>query len=209
MPPLPVMTVTPDTPPRHMVGYARVSMSDQDTRRQIDELVRFGVAESDIYKDTGSGRTMNRAGWRSMWKDLRAGDLLVVHSLDRMGRDLIELAQTVEKLHVLGANLKIITMDLDTRSPTGRLIFNIMASMAQWERELIVERTRHGLAAARARGHVGGAVQKIADATIAEMTRRNAAGESVRALAAEFGISRAIFYKRSRELRRDSEGTAK
>lgn len=131
-------------------------MSDQNNQRQIDELVRHGVAPEDIYTDQASGRNMKRPGWQAAWKDLRDGDLLVVHAIDRLGRDLVEVVRTVNELHAKGADLKVITMDLDTRSPTGRLIFSIMAAMAQWERELIVERTKHGLEIARARGSVGG-----------------------------------------------------
>jgi len=152
----------------HKIGYARVSMSDQNNQRQIDELVRFGVSPDDIYTDRASGRNMKRPGWQACWKDLREGDLLVVHSIDRLGRDLVEVISTVNALHAKGADLKVITMDLDTRSPTGRLIFSIMAAMAQWERELIVERTNHGLQAARARGIVGGKRPEFTDEQVLE-----------------------------------------
>lgn len=147
-------------PGGHRIGYARVSMSDQNNQRQIDELVRHGVSPKDIYVDTASGRTMGRPGWEACWKDLRKGDLLIVHAIDRLGRDLIEVVRTVNELHNKGADLKIITMDVDTRNPTGRLVFSIMVAMSQWERELIVERTKHGLERAKARGVTGGTKAK-------------------------------------------------
>jgi DNA invertase Pin-like site-specific DNA recombinase len=102
----------------------------------------------------------------------------------------------------------VLTTDLDTRSPTGRLTFAIIATMAQWERELILERTKQGLAAARARGKIGGAVQKIPDSTISEMMQRNSKGERIIPLSKEYGISRQIFYKRSKEIR-DRRAAAK
>jgi hypothetical protein len=118
-----------------MIGYARVSMSDQDNRRQIDDLIRFGVDARDIYEDKASGRDMKRPGWQAAWKDLSEGDLLVVHAIDRLGRDLIEVVRTVKELNERGCDIKVLSMDLDTRTPTGRLLLSFMAAMAQWERE--------------------------------------------------------------------------
>ena len=103
-----------------MIGYARVSMSDQDNHRQIEALRAFGVAKEDIYTDKASGRNMKRPGWQACWQDLREGDLLVVQAIDRLGRDVSELFRVLRELHEKGANLKVLTMDLDTRSPAGR-----------------------------------------------------------------------------------------
>jgi serine recombinase len=185
---------------RHMIGYARVSMSDQNNQRQIDELVRFGVDPLDIYTDKASGRDMKRPGWQACWKDLSKGDILVVHAIDRLGRDLIEVVKTVKELHERGCDIKVLSMDLDTRTPTGRLIFSIIAAMAQWERELIVERTRHGLAAARARGMVGGREKSVSDEQVREAMARVQGGEVVRAVATEFGVSRQALYKRIKQM---------
>lgn len=153
---------------QHMLGYARVSTGDQNNQRQIDEMVAFGVARCDIFEDTASGRNMQRPGWESCWKDIRPGDLLVIHSIDRLGRDLIEVVQTMKALHEKGANLKVLSMDIDTRTPTGMLLFHFVAAMAQWERSLMLERTRHGLQKARERGRVGGRKSDFTDEQIME-----------------------------------------
>lgn len=199
--PVPVVTSTvpdrerrPDEP--HMVGYARVSMSDQNNQRQIDELVRFGVAAVDVFTDVASGKNMDRPGWEACWKDLREGDLLVIHSLDRLGRDLLEVVKTIRALHDKGANLKVLSMDIDTRTPVGQLIFHVMAAFAQFERELILERTRHGLAKARERGVVGGRQRKWTDEQIEEAVRLHGVLGAARALKA----SKVTIIRRMREI---------
>ena len=128
----------PEARKQHMLGYARVSTSDQNNQRQIDDLIAFGVDRRDIWSDTASGRDMHRPGWESLWKDLRAGDLVVIHSIDRLGRDLVEVVQTVRALHLMGVNLKVLSMDIDTRTPTGMLMFQFVAAMAEWERALML-----------------------------------------------------------------------
>lgn len=198
--------MTRDTPPnskRHLIGYVRVSTSDQNNERQIDELLKFGVDRRDIFEDKASGKNMARPGWKDCWRDIRKGDILVVHSIDRLGRDLIEVVQTVRDLHERGADLKVVSMDLDTRTPTGRLIFAVVAAMAQWERELIAERTRNGLAAARARGKTGGRKRTLTDEQVTEAMTRIQAGEKAAIVAAEYGVSRQAIYKRSRDIRNE------
>ncbi len=187
--------------PRHMIGYARVSMSDQDNRRQIDELTKFGVDPRDIWEDKASGKDMARPGWQACWKDLRDGDLLVVLSIDRLGRSLIEVAQTLKALHAKGCDLKILSMDIDTRTPMGRFIFGVMAAFAEMERELIRERTLSGLAAARARGRIGGAAKQVSDEKVREAIERLAAGEMKKDVAANLGITRQGLDKRINQLR--------
>lgn len=191
--------LTAEMPARNgpqMIGYARVSMSDQTNRRQIDALVQFGVPEHNIYLDEASGRTMRRPGWQAAWKDLRPGDLLVVHAIDRLGRDIVEVVQTIRDLHEMGANLKVLSfMDIDTRTPQGKLIFTILAAMAQWERELIVERTKQGLEAARARGRFSGAPPKMDEAKAREGAARIRAGERPRDVAASYNVKRPTLYK--------------
>jgi len=143
----------------HMLGYARVSMSDQNNQRQVDELVRFGVGAVDIYSDTGSGKSMDRQGWKDCWRKLEKGDMLVVHSIDRLGRNLEEVLRVERELRERGCTLKSLKEDLNTATPTGRLMFHIIGAMAQWEREWGHERTMHGLAKARERGVIGGSVK--------------------------------------------------
>lgn len=196
----------PSTTKRHLVGYVRVSTSDQNNEHQIDSLIKFGVDPRDIFEDKASGKNMARPGWKDCWRDIREKDILVVHSIDRLGRDLVEVVQTVKALHDRGADLKVLTMDLDTRTPTGRLIFAVVAAMAQWERELIVERTRNGLAAARARGKKGGRKPILTDEQVTEALARIQAGENAKTVAAEYGVSRQAIYKRSKNMRKEIEG---
>ncbi|HXJ61939.1 MAG TPA: recombinase family protein [Verrucomicrobiae bacterium] len=181
-----------------MIGYARVSTGDQDNRRQKDALEAFGVDPRDIWEDKASGRSMNRAGWQGCWRDIRAGDLLVVHSIDRLGRDLIELVRTVRDLHERGANLKVLTMDIDTRTATGRLLFNFIAALAEWERDLIVERTRHGLAVARSMGRLGGRRQQITDEQVKQAICRLHKGETLEEIAKDMGFTKQGISKRIR-----------
>ncbi|WP_298281175.1 recombinase family protein [Acidocella sp.] len=183
-----------------MLGYARVSMADQDNRRQVDELVRAGVDLANIWQDKASGKNMDRPGWKLIWKALRPGDVLVVVSIDRIGRSLLEVSQVLEELHARGCELKILNLDVDTRTPLGRFIFSIMAAFAQMEREFIRERTLSGLAAARARGHVGGAKKKVSDDQIRDAIARIEAGEFKSDLAKELGISRVALDKRIKQM---------
>lgn len=191
----------PDT--TKLIGYARVSTVDQDNRRQIDDLLRFGVAEESIYMDKASGRNMNRPGWRACWQDLRAGDLLVIHSIDRLGRDLVEVVQTLHALHEKGAQIKALNMDIDTTTATGMFTFHVVAAMAEWERRLIVERTRSGLIAAKARGKIGGRKPKITHDQAMTALARIKAGASAEIIAAEYGVSRQAIYRKVDEAMRE------
>ena len=179
---------TPSEPRRpFMVGYARVSTEDQDNARQREELTRYGA--KDIFEDHASGRSMERPGWQALWRDIRAGDVVVILSLDRLGRDVLQILQTVEAMKARCVELRVINGGFDTTTPVGRFTFNIMAAMAQFERELIHERTMHGLQKARERGVVGGRPQKITAEMVVEAMRRVSAGESLKAVAASYGVS--------------------
>lgn len=180
-----------------------MSTSDQNNRSQIDRLTEFGVEPAAIFQDKASGKNMQRPGWKHCWKELRDGDVLVVTAIDRLGRDLVEVVQTVKALHDKGVDLRILSMDLDTRTATGRLIFAIIAAMAQWERELIVERTVNGLAAARARGKTGGRKAVLSDEQVAEAMARIQAGEKSAEVAAAYGVTRQAIYRRARNMRKD------
>ncbi|MGI4811922.1 MAG: recombinase family protein [Janthinobacterium lividum] len=180
-----------------MIGYARVSMSDQNNQRQIDELVKAGVAAVDIFTDTGSGKSMDRPGWLACWRQLDEGDVLVVHSGDRLGRNLIEVMKVIEDLHKRGVTLKILTMDLDTRTPVGRMIFSVMASFAQFERELIHERTMHGLQKARERGVVGGRAKTYTNEQILEAMKKYGSHEKA---GKAIGASKITMIRRTKEI---------
>jgi DNA invertase Pin-like site-specific DNA recombinase len=143
------------------IGYMRVSKADgsQTTDLQRDALLKAGVDEQHLYEDYASGKNDNRPGLETCLKALREGDLLVVWKLDRLGRNLSHLVKTVTKLSEQNIGLRVLTgqgANIDTTTPAGRLIFGIFASLADFESELIRERTNAGLIAARARGRNGG-----------------------------------------------------
>ena len=144
-----------------LVGYMRVSKADgsQVLDLQKDALLAAGVDPHHLYDDHASGMRDDRPGLTHCLKALREGDTLVVWKLDRLGRDLRHLVNTVHDLTTRGIGLKVLTGQgaaIDTTTPAGKLIFGIFAALAEFERELIAERTRAGLLAARARGHAGG-----------------------------------------------------
>ena len=144
-----------------LIGYARVSKADgsQSLDLQRDALIAAGVGEDQIYADRASGKTDERPGLEACLKALRDGDVLVIWKLDRMGRSLHHLVKTVAGLSERGVGLKVLTgqgAQIDTTTAHGRLSFGIFASLAEFESELIRERTMAGLAAARARGRKGG-----------------------------------------------------
>ncbi|MFZ4858361.1 MAG: recombinase family protein [Desulfuromonadaceae bacterium] len=137
-----------------LIGYARVSTDDQDLSLQNDALVKAGCNK--IYRDTVSGAVTERAGLTQVFDILRQSDTLVVWRLDRLGRSLKHLIALVDRLDKLEVGLCSLTENIDTTSAGGKLIFHIFGALAEFERHLIRERTRAGLAAARARGRQGG-----------------------------------------------------
>ena len=144
-----------------LIGYARISKADgsQSLDLQRDALSAAGVAEAQLYEDRASGARDDRPGLEACLRALRAGDVLVVWKLDRLGRTLAHLVTTVRDLSERGIGLRVLTgqgAEIDTTTPAGRMIFGIFATLAEFERDLIRERTLAGLAAARARGRKGG-----------------------------------------------------
>ncbi|WP_309082307.1 recombinase family protein [Zhihengliuella sp.] len=142
------------------IGYARVSRNDQILDRQIDELEAAGCERVFTEKASGS-KESKRPEFDLCLRTLRTGDRLVVTELSRLGRHMGELANLSEQLKKLGVGLRILNFGIDTSSPSGAFFFNIIAAVAQMERELLIERTRSGLAAARAQGRVGGRKRSI------------------------------------------------
>src|SRR6266496_1402198 len=137
-----------------LIGYARVSTSDQRMDLQQDALRSVGCER--VFTDTASGAKTERLGLMAALETCRAGDILVVWKLDRLGRSLAHLVETVQALAARGIGFRCLQEQLDTTTTGGKLIFLIFASLAEFERDLIHERTRAGLAAARARGRKGG-----------------------------------------------------
>lgn len=184
-----------------LIGYMRVSKADgsQTTDLQRDALIASDVAADHIYEDRASGKLDARPGLDAALKALREGDTLVVWKLDRLGRDLRHLVNTVHDLAVRGVGFKVLSghgASIDTTTPAGKLVFGIFAALAEFERELISERTKAGLASARARGRTGGAPFKM---TVAKLRLAMAAmGQpetKVGDLCNELGITRQTLYR--------------
>ncbi len=184
-----------------LIGYARVSKSDnsQVLDLQIDALTNSGVKEENIYSDKISGSKDERPGLENCLKALREDDILVVYKLDRLGRNLKHLIQTVEDLTKRKIGFKVLSgqgVNIDTTTPAGKMIFSIFGALAEFERELIRERTIAGITAARARGRMGGRKFNLTKAQVrlAEASMKNR-DTSVAELCKELKISRATLYK--------------
>jgi len=184
-----------------LIGYMRVSKADgsQVFDLQRDALLGTGVDVGNLYEDQASGKRDDRPGLEACLKALRKDDTLVAWKLDRLGRDLRHLVNLVHDLTGRGVGLKVLAgqgANLDTTTANGRLVFGIFAALAEFERELIVERTRAGLASARARGRNGGRPFKM---TPAKLRLAQAAmgqpGTKVGELCVELGITRQTLYR--------------
>lgn len=184
-----------------LLGYMRVSKADgsQVFDLQRDALLGAGVDPRLLYEDLGSGRRDDRPGLAACLKALRAGDTLVVWKLDRLGRDLRHLVNTVHDLTRHGIGLTVLTghgATIDTTTASGKLVFGIFAALAEFERDLIAERTRAGLAAARARGRTGGRPYKMTAAKLRlAMAAMGKPETKVADLCRELGITRQTLYR--------------
>jgi DNA invertase Pin-like site-specific DNA recombinase len=184
-----------------LLGYMRVSKADgsQTVDLQRDALTLAGVAPAQIYADRASGRLDARPGLEALLKALRAGDTLVVWTLDRLGRDLRHLVNTVHDLTQRGIGFKVLTghgASIDTTTPAGKLVFGIFAALAEFERELIAERTKAGLAAARARGRTGGPPFKMTAAKVRlAMAAMGHPGTKISDLCRALGVTRQTLYR--------------
>ena len=183
------------------IGYMRVSKSDgsQLLDLQRDALLAAGVNADHIYEDQASGSKDDRSGLATCLKALRTGDTLVVWKLDRLGRNLAHLVKTVDDLTKKGVGFKVLTghgADIDTATAAGKLVFGIFASLAEFERELIRERTRAGLASARARGRVGGRPFTMTTSKLRlAMASMGQPETCVGKLCKELGITTATLYR--------------
>ncbi len=184
-----------------LVGYMRVSKADgsQTTDLQRDALLAAGVGTNALYEDMASGRKDDRPQLIACLKALRAGDTLVVWKLDRLGRDLRHLVNIVHDLTERGVGLRVLTGQgaaIDTTTASGKLVFGIFAALAEYERELISERTIAGLAAARARGRKGGRPYTMTPAKVRlAAASMGKPGTHVGALCKELGITRQTLYR--------------
>ena len=176
------------------VGYARVSTTDQDPALQLDALEAAGCSR--VFTEQASGSLRERPELAKAFDYLRPGDTLVVWRLDRLGRSLRHLIDTVAVLQDRGVELASLHESIDTATPAGRLVLHIFGSLAQFERELIIERTQAGLAAARARGRVGGRPSVLTgDKLTAAREMYQSRSYPVASIARAVGVSRATLYR--------------
>ncbi len=181
-----------------IIGYARVSTEDQNLDLQFDALKKAGCEK--IFQDKISGMKEERDGLSQALEIVRSGDTLVVWKLDRLGRSLQHLISVINNLKNKGIYFRSIQESLDTSSSTGKLIFHIFGALAEFERDIIRERTMAGLAAARARGRIGGRPKvmdsrkvKLARTLVAEDTR------SIGEICEVLGVSKATLYRYLKE----------
>jgi len=147
-----------------LVGYARVSTHDQKPELQLDAL--RAVSCSEVFVETASGATADRPQLRAAINAARPGDAIAVWKLDRLGRSLLQMIETVRELDARRVGFVSLTENIDTTTSTGRLVLHIFGAIAEFERTMIVERTLAGLEAARARGRIGGRRKKLTDAEV-------------------------------------------
>ncbi len=180
--------------PKYKFGYARVSTLEQDEALQHDALSAAGCER--IFADKASGKLEYRPALDALLDQLRPGDVVVVWRLDRLGRSLRHLLETIAELEQRGVGFASLTENIDTSTPGGKLVFHLFGALAEFEAALIRERTMAGLAAARARGRVGGRPTVWTAEKLATARQMHAAGQhDVAAIARVLGVSHASIYR--------------
>lgn len=190
-----------------LIGYARVSTAEQNLALQVDALRAAGATR--IFEDRAvSGARTERPGLNAALSFLRDGDILVVWKLDRLGRSMTHLLQTVADLEDRGVGFRSLTESIDTTTPSGRLVFHIFGALGQFERDLIRERTNAGLTAAAARGRKGGRPMAATPERVARARQLIATGLTVREAAARVKVGKSALYAalRNGEPKNDSNG---
>ncbi|MET4585361.1 MULTISPECIES: recombinase family protein [Micrococcaceae] len=177
----------------HRIGYARVSTRDQNLDLQLAALNSAGCDR--IFEDTMSGTKAGRPGLAKALEALREGDTLIVWKLDRLGRSVKDLLDFAGGLNERGIGFVSLTDSIDTTTASGRFFFNVMASLAQMERELMVERTQAGLQAAREQGRVGGRKRVMTEAKIRSARKLLSQGTPPKEVAASLGVSVPTLYR--------------
>lgn len=183
----------PQSKPGILIGYARVSTQDQNLELQTEALQKAGCKK--IFEDRMSGPRAERPGLAQACEGLRSGDTLVVWKLDRLGRSVKHLVDLVGELQQQGVQFKSLTDSIDTGTPSGHFFFHVMASLAEMERELIVERTRAGLEIARQLGRTGGRKRQMTDSKIKAAKKLLSSGVSARDVASNLGVSVPTLYR--------------
>jgi len=175
-----------------LIGYARVSTAEQDTALQTDALRKAGCDK--IFEDTASGAKAERPGLAAALAYVREGDALVVWRLDRLGRSLPHLIETIGALQARGVGFRSLTEAIDTTTSGGRLIFHVFGALGQFERDLIRERTKAGLTAAAARGRKGGRKPVVTAEKLQRAREHIANGLTVREAAARLKVGKTALY---------------
>jgi DNA invertase Pin-like site-specific DNA recombinase len=190
------------------IGYARVSTGEQTLDLQLDALTTAGCGK--VYRETASGAKADRPVLEEVLGYLRPGDTLVVWRLDRLGRSLQHLIAVVAGLAEQGIGFKSLTEQIDTTTPGGKLIFHVFGALAEFERDVIRERTQAGLAAARARGRLGERPKKLAEAKQLELAHTLYAGgqTDIATICRALGISRATLYRYLKDHARNPSGVS-
>lgn len=176
-------------------GYVRVSTLKQVTDRQYDALTEAGVLSDNIYSDKMTGMKYDRPGMSEMLAKARQGDTIVVSEFSRLGRDMVESILTANKLNNAGIVLKSLAEGIDYSTVAGRMVAGVFASLAQFEREQMLERAAEARTAAQARGLTGGRPSTLTDDQKRQLCKLHAGGESVAALVATFSVSRRTVYR--------------
>jgi len=177
-----------------LIGYARVSTLDQTLALQQDALTAAGC--EDIYTDTVSGSVTERPGLTQALSHLRPGDTLVVWRLDRLGRSLTHLIETVRQLQERGVGFRSLQEQIDTTTSGGKLVFHVFGALAEFERDLIRERTHAGLQAARARGRLFGRPKALTARQVKQLqSLAKDEGNTVGEICQTLGISRSTYYR--------------
>ena len=175
------------------IGYARVSTDEQNLNLQEDALRAAGCEK--IFMETASGVSKDRPELRAALTFARDGDTLVVWKLCRLGRSLSQLIQTVEKLNKEGIQFECLSPGMDTTTPSGKMIFGLFAVLAEFERDLLTERTNAGLAAAKARGRVGGRPKAVRSKQVPAIQLAHEEGVNIASIARDFKVSRSTINR--------------
>ena len=181
------------------VGYARVSTGEQTLDLQLDALAKAGCGR--VFEETASGAKADRVVLAELLAYLRAGDTLVVWRLDRLGRSLGHLIATVAELAERGVGFRSLTERIDTTTSGGKLVFHVFGALAEFERDLVKERTHAGLAAARARGRLGGRPKKLGDPKklALALALYDGGQADIATICQTLGVSRATLYRALKE----------
>ena len=176
-----------------VIGYARVSSVGQSLGVQLDKLKEYGCSK--IYSEKKSGTSANRPELKSTLDYVRDGDVLVITKLDRLARSTLDLHRIIEQLNSKGVGFKVLDQSIDTTTKEGRLVFSILACIAEFETALRSERQMEGIEKAKQNGVKFGRQPKLSNEKLQEMRQKRADGVLIKNLMSEYGLSKASVYR--------------